>query len=66
MKTNKAFAKRVKVTRRGKLVARKPGQNHFNAKESRRTQMKGRRTQQLGPTVMTAKVMQRYVGNPTK
>ena len=34
MKTNKSYTKRVRVTKNGKLVARKPGQNHFNAKES--------------------------------
>ncbi|MEK7176340.1 MAG: 50S ribosomal protein L35 [Patescibacteria group bacterium] len=39
MKTNKSFAKRIKVTKTGKLVARRPGQDHFNAKESRRAQM---------------------------
>jgi len=43
-KTNKSFAKRIKVTRRGKLVARKPGKNHFNAKEGRSLQMANNRT----------------------
>lgn len=33
-KTNKSFSKRLKITRKGKVLARKPGQNHFNAKES--------------------------------
>ena len=63
MKTNKSFSKRIKVTRRGKLVARKPGQNHFNAKESSNTQMAGSRTQNIH---LSAKVMQRYIGNPKK
>ncbi len=31
--------KRLKVTKNGKIVARKPGQNHFNAKESGRSQL---------------------------
>lgn len=62
MKTNKSFSKRIKVTRNGKLVARKPGQNHFNAKEKRSTQMTGRRSQQLGADIMTKKVLQRYIG----
>ena len=66
MKTNKSFSKRIKVTRRGKLVARKPGQNHFNAKEKRSTQMSGRRSQTLSSDIMTSKVMQRYIGNPKK
>jgi len=50
--------KRLKVTRRGKIVARKPGLNHFNAKEARNTQMVGNRTQQL---TLTKKVQQRYI-----
>jgi ribosomal protein L35 len=40
MKTNKSFTKRLRVTKRGKVLARKPGGNHFNAKESRTTQLK--------------------------
>ncbi len=43
IKTNKSFMKRFKVTRNGKILARKPGQNHFNAKErSRASTAKGR------------------------
>ena len=34
MKTNKSYTKRLKVTRTGKILARKPGQNHYNAKDS--------------------------------
>jgi len=34
MKTNKSFSKRIKVTKRGKLLVRKTGQNHFNSKEN--------------------------------
>ena len=34
MKTNKSYSKRIRVTKNGKLVARRPGQNHFNAKQS--------------------------------
>jgi len=62
MKTNKSFQKRLKVTRRGKIVARKPGQNHFNAKEKRSTQMNGRRSQIISEYTMTPKVLQRYIG----
>lgn len=40
MKTNKSFTSRIKVSKRGKLLTRKPGKNHFNAKESRRKQVK--------------------------
>ena len=44
MKTNKSFSKRLRVTRRGKIVGRKAGQNHFNSKESRRSQLAKKRT----------------------
>lgn len=37
IKTNKSFLKRLKVTKSGKILSRKPGQNHFNAKERSRT-----------------------------
>ena len=33
MKTNKSYAKRFKITKSGKILTRKSGQNHFNAKE---------------------------------
>ena len=42
-KTNKSFTKRLKVTKNGKIVARKTGQNHFNAKESARGKIKKNR-----------------------
>jgi len=39
IKTNKSYTKRLKITKHGKILARQPGQNHFNAKASRRSQM---------------------------
>jgi len=68
MKTNKSFTKRLKVTKNGKIVARNPGQNHFNAKEKRSRQMGQRRSQQIGVEIMTSKVMQRYINtaSPSK
>jgi ribosomal protein L35 len=47
MKTNKSYSKRIKVTKNGKLVARKPGQNHFNAKQSGTQRQARKRTQTL-------------------
>ncbi len=42
-KPNKSILKRIKITKNGKLIRRIAGQNHFNSKESRRTQRrKGR------------------------
>jgi len=48
MKTNKSFTKRLRVTRNGKIVARRAGQNHFNAKEAGRGRQARRR-----PTTIT-------------
>lgn len=47
MKTNKSYTKRIKVTKNGKLVARRAGQNHFNAKESGSDRQRRKRTQLL-------------------
>jgi ribosomal protein L35 len=44
MKTNKSYTKRIKVTKNGKLIARKAGQNHFNARQTGRDRIKKRRT----------------------
>jgi ribosomal protein L35 len=35
MKTVKTYTKRLRVTKNGKILARKQGQDHFNAKERR-------------------------------
>jgi ribosomal protein L35 len=43
MKTNKSYTKRIRVTRKGKLMTRHTGQNHYNAKESRAVQTRKRR-----------------------
>lgn len=43
MKTNKSFAKRLKVTKNGKIIGRKAGQGHFNAKENRSAQLNKKR-----------------------
>ncbi|MFA6397831.1 MAG: 50S ribosomal protein L35 [Candidatus Paceibacterota bacterium] len=44
MKTKKSLTKRLKITKNGKILARKPGFNHFNAKQSRTSQLAGRKT----------------------
>jgi large subunit ribosomal protein L35 len=41
-KTIKAIAKRFKATKNGKILKRKAGQNHLNAKESGNTTRKKR------------------------
>ncbi len=47
MKTNKSYTKRLKVTKNGKILGRKAGQNHFNAKESRSTQLNKKKSMTL-------------------
>ncbi|MEI6316165.1 MAG: hypothetical protein WCO65_00335 [bacterium] len=42
MKTNKSYTKRLKLTKNGKTISRKPGFNHFNAKQSRSKQLSGK------------------------
>lgn len=58
MKTNKSYAKRVKVTKSGKVLVRKAGINHFNAKVSRKTQLNNKRSRSF---VMSAKAKSRFL-----
>ena len=44
MKTNKSYTKRLKVTKNGKVLARTPGQNHFNSKESSKRRLNKQKT----------------------
>jgi len=41
-KTNKSFIKRLKITKNGKVIARKSGFNHLNAKMRRAKQLAGK------------------------
>ncbi len=58
MKTNKSYQKRIKVTKNGKILTRKPGQNHFNARASGVRTIAGRRMQELK---MTGKEKARFL-----
>ncbi|MDO8183510.1 MAG: 50S ribosomal protein L35 [bacterium] len=58
MKTNKSLTKRLKLTRRGKILARKSGQNHFNAKSSRGKQLAGKRAR---PIIMSQRNRRRFL-----
>jgi ribosomal protein L35 len=60
MKTNKSFLKRIKVTKSGKLLARKTGQNHFNAKENSSTKGSKNRNSEFH---MSNKERSRYLVN---
>jgi ribosomal protein L35 len=58
MKTNKSFSKRLKVTKNGKILSRKAGQNHFNSKDSGRKSIAKGRTQSI---VMTQQAKRRFL-----
>lgn len=60
MKTTKSFTKRLKVTRKGKILGRKPGQNHFNAKASRSKQLAAKKTSDFN---MSNKQISRFLPN---
>jgi ribosomal protein L35 len=62
MKTNKSYMKRIRITKNGKLVTRKAGQNHFNAKESRRAQLAKKRASSF-PFPISNKDMSRLFVN---
>lgn len=47
MKTNKSYTKRFKITRNGKVIQRKPGMGHFNAKERRSKQLERKKTKEF-------------------
>lgn len=58
MKTNKSFTKRIRITKNGKLKTRSPGFNHYNAKQSRSTQLNGKVDNTF---VISAKAMSRFL-----
>lgn len=47
MKTKQAVAKRFKITKKGKVMKRTGGQDHFNARESGRVKRNKRRDAQI-------------------
>lgn len=58
MKTNKSYQKRIKVTKNGKIIARRSGHGHFNAKESGTERLGKHRTQKLK---MSGKAKSRFL-----
>lgn len=60
IKTNKSYAKRVKLTKSGKMLLRRPGVNHFLAKKSRVSQLAKRKRLTY---VMGKKARQRFLVN---
>lgn len=58
MKTNKSLAKRLKITKNGKILGRKPGFNHFNSRQARTKQLAGKKMSEF---VMTNKEKRRFL-----
>ena len=58
MKTNKSYTKRLKITKNGKILGRKPGQNHFNSRASGVRTIAGRRMSEFK---MTGKEKARFL-----
>lgn len=50
IKTHQATAKRFKITRNDKIISRKSGQDHFNARESGVTTRNKRRDVKIADT----------------
>ena len=58
--SNKSYLKRFKIPRNKKIISRRPGQNHFNAKERTSTSMSKRRTAVVS---MSNKARSRFLAN---
>lgn len=52
LKTHKSVSKRFKVTKKGKVLKRKAGQDHFNSRESSKTTRKKRRDVLMSETLI--------------
>ena len=57
MKTNKSLKKRLKITKNG-ILARKPGFNHFNSRQTRTKKLNGKRMREFK---MTNKAKSRFL-----
>ncbi|MCX6716463.1 MAG: 50S ribosomal protein L35 [Candidatus Taylorbacteria bacterium] len=60
MKTNKSYAKRLKVTKNGKIKSRRPGQNHFNLRDNSKTSTNKRSSKSI---TMSHKAASRFLVN---
>ena len=50
LKTHKSIAKRFKITKKGKVLKKKAGQDHFNARESGKVTRAKRRPTKMSKT----------------
>ena len=51
LKTYKALSKRVRITKKGKVIARSKGQDHFNTQETGKTKRNKRSDTQLSKSI---------------
>ena len=58
MKTNKSYSQRLKVTKKGKILARKPGQSHFRSRKNQETKIEKRSLQLIS---LPKKVINRFL-----
>ena len=63
MKTNKSYTKRIRVTKKGKLIVRKKGQNHYNALDSGSKRMAKNKDQGL---VVSNHIRRSFLSTPSK
>ena len=61
MKTNKFATKRLKLTKKGKVMFRPSRQNHFNAKQSgdQKRQKRGNKSMAPGQTKIFKRILER-------
>jgi large subunit ribosomal protein L35 len=52
LKTRKSVAKRIKITKKGKLLKKKAGQDHFNARESGKVKRNKRRAKKVSKAIV--------------
>lgn len=61
LKTHKSIAKRIKITKTGKVLKKRAGQDHFNARESGKvTRAKRRKTKMSKANVKNLKSLVPY------
>jgi ribosomal protein L35 len=60
IKTNKSLTKRLKVTKKGKVLAKAPGFNHFNSRQSRVKQLNGKK---MTEKLFSNKIKRTYLPN---
>jgi ribosomal protein L35 len=59
-KTNKSFTKRLKITKSGKVLRRKSGINHFQAKKKRSKQLNKKSSETF---IIKPKLLSRLIDN---